>query len=135
MLNMHTQNIKKLYIFGVFKAKYSERSISVFYLLGIFGISTHCRTINDMFGIVRKFWVENLHLFKNIDLKIWPFWPDLDPTSVKSRFWWHHMVKWPSLSISTCKKDPENMCCMACLWLLFYSELLGPDLDIDLFLF
>ena len=28
--------------------------------------------------------------------------------------------------------DPENMFGTACLWLLFYSDILWPDLDIDL---
>ena len=105
MLNMHTQHLKKIYIFCLFKAKYSERrKISVFFLLSIIGIFTHCRTINDMFGIVRKFWVGNLLLLKNIYLKIRPFLPDPDPTSVKNKFWWRDRVKWPFISISTCKK-------------------------------
>ena len=45
---------------------------------------------------------------KNIYLKTWPFWPDLDPTSGKSTLWWLHRVKCPSLLIYTCKMTQKT---------------------------
>ena len=75
----------------------------------MFRSSTHCEKTYDIFGILRKFWVRSMcFLCKNIDLNIWVFWPDPDLTSVKSKHWCRHRVKWPSLSISTCKMDRKT---------------------------
>ena len=42
--------------------------------------------------LMQKYWFENSTFLK-----------ELDQTSIKSKLWCRHRVKWPSLSISTCK--------------------------------
>ena len=64
---------------------------------------------NDIFGILRKFWVRNMcFLCKNIDFKIGLFLSNLDLISVKNKLWWIHRVKCPSLLISRCKMTQKT---------------------------
>ena len=103
--------------------KVSHKSFDLQYL-GVLHIVE--KKTNHIFGIVMKFRVRNLPLCKNSAFRNWLFLPDLDPTSLKSQLWWCHRVRWPSRYLRV--KWPESMCHTA-----FSSELLGPDLDIDLF--
>ena len=89
------------------------------------------------------------------------FWPDLDLTLVKSKLWWRHRVRWPPLSISTCKMTHKllsygmlifsifsiylyyilylfyRISISIVFYYIFYrifsSDHLWPDLDLDLF--
>ena len=100
-----------------------------------FFTSTIEEKTHDIFGILRKLWVRNMCLLcKNIDVKICPFWPDLDLTSVKIKLWYdgigsndpHYRylrVKWPR------KHAPHGMFFLV----LFSSDLWWPALDLDLF--
>ena len=67
---------------------------------------------------------------KNIDLKIWRFWPDLDLTFGKSKLWWLHRVKCPSLSISTCNMTQKT--CVARHVCDFYFLVTFCDLTLTL---
>ena len=71
---------------------------------------------------MQKYWFENL---------TWP-WPDLELTSIKSQIGWCHRVKWLSPSRSACKMT-QKTCVARHVCDLFYSDLLWPDLDLDLF--
>ena len=63
---------------------------------------------NDIFGILRKFWVRNMCFYAKIMIWKFHFWSDLDLTSVKNKLWWIYRVRCPSLSISTCKMTKKT---------------------------
>ena len=64
---------------------------------------------NDIFWNLGKFWVRNMCLLcKKYWFEKFDFWSDLDMTSVKSKLWWIHRLKCPSLSISTCKMTKKT---------------------------
>ena len=85
---------------------------------------------NTIIGILRKFWTRNIcFLFKNIDLKSWPDL-DLNLTCPPSKVSLDDVVGSKVTSEICLQNEPESMCCTTCLWLLFYSDPLWPDLDL-----
>ena len=100
---------------------YSEKGIASFFTC-IFLSSSHCGRKNmsqlgswgesesETLLFMQKYWLENFELI----------WPDLDLTSVKSQVGRHRRVRRSSFDIYV-QNNPENMCCVACLWALFYS--------------
>ena len=73
--NIHLIFFKRISIFGVFRVNHNERSMTSFFLLAIFGNSTHRRkkvmTYLESWG---NFESEACAFMQNIDLKIWPFY-------------------------------------------------------------
>ena len=67
------------------------------------------------------------YLFQNLTFLHKVSWPALINNQVR----WRHMVKWPSLSISTYKVTQKT--CIAGHNCFFFSDLLWPYLDFDLF--
>ena len=77
-------------------------------LLTIFESSLHCRkkSIRNPEEILSQ---KHVFLYKNIGLQFDVIWPDIELTSVNRNAGWRHVVKRPSLSISTCKIT-QNTC-------------------------
>ena len=75
---------------------YTEKLMTPLFLLVILRSSTHRRwkpvAYLESWGHSEQ--ETCVFLCKNIDLKIWLFWPDLDLTSVKSQVGWRHRAKW-----------------------------------------
>ena len=70
-----------------------------------------------------------------VKLLIWRLtWPCPNPglTSIKSQIGWRHRAKGLSPSISECKMT-QKKCVARHVCDLFYSDLLWPDLDLDIF--
>ena len=104
-----TCKILKRYLFLAFLRQNIAKEVwHQFFDLQYLWILHIVETTNDIFGIMRKFWVRNLCFYAKYWFENLAFLPDLDLTSIKSKLWWRHRVKWPSLSISTCKMTQKT---------------------------